>query len=86
MYRNKNVQLRIGFELVVKTLQCIIKTQKECWRSTRTKNEMLTDLISCVYQNAVKFAFVLCDSWYVNAENIKLHSLHQEKFDWSCKI
>ena len=70
LYRNKNVQLPIGFELVVKTLQCIIKTQKECWRSTRTKNEMFRDLIRCAYQNAVKFAFVLCDSWYVNAENI----------------
>jgi len=70
LYRNKNVQLPIGFELVVKTLQCIIKTQKECWRSTRTKNEMFRDLIRCAYQNAVKFAFILCDSWYVNAENI----------------
>jgi hypothetical protein len=70
LYRNKKVQLPIGYELVVKTLQCIIKTQKECWRSARTKNEMFRDLIRCAYQNAVKFAFILCDSWYVNAENI----------------
>jgi DDE superfamily endonuclease len=70
LYRNKNVQLPIGFELVVKTLQCIIKTQKECWRSARTKNEMFRDLIRCAYQNTIKFAFILCDSWYVNSENI----------------
>lgn len=70
LYRNKGVQLPIGFELVIKTLQCIIKTHKECWRSARTKNEMFRDLIACAYQNAVKFAFILCDSWYVNAQNI----------------
>jgi hypothetical protein len=70
LYRNKGIQVPIGFELVVKTLQCIIKTHKECWRSTRTKNEMFRDLIRCAYQNNVKFALILCDSWYVNAENI----------------
>lgn len=31
---------------------------------------MFRDLIACAYQNAVKFAFILCDSWYVNAQNI----------------
>lgn len=70
LYSNNGVQLPIGFELVVKTLQCIIKTRKECWRSSRTKNEMFRDLLRSAHQNAIKFTFILCDSWYVNAENI----------------
>jgi len=57
--------------LVIKTLQCILKTRKQVWRSERTKNEMFRDLVKQAYQNAVKFAYVLCDSWYVNAENIE---------------
>lgn len=68
LYRNKSVQLPIGFELVIKTLQSIIKIQKECWRSTRTKNEMFRDLIRCADQNTVKFTFILCDScWAARA-------------------
>lgn len=70
LYRSKGLQVPIGFELVTKTLQCIIKTRKECWRSERTKNEMFRDLLHVAHQNAIKFAFVLCDSWYVNADNI----------------
>lgn len=44
LYRSKGVRLPISFELVLKTLQCIIKTQKVCWRSARTQNEMFRDL------------------------------------------
>jgi len=70
LYRSNGVQLPVGFELVFKTLQCIIKTRKECWRSERTKNDMFRDLLRAAHKNAVKFAFVLSDSWFTNSENI----------------
>ena len=75
LYRSNGVQLPVGFELVFKTLQCIVKTRKECWPvrrcgSERTKNEMFRDLLRAAHRNAVKFALVLCDSWYTNAANI----------------
>lgn len=70
LYRAKDVQLPIGFTLVIKSLQCLLKDRKEVWRSEKTKNEMLRDLVKQAYQNSVKFTYLLCDSWYVNAENI----------------
>ena len=70
LYRAKGVQMPIGFILVFKTLQCLLKDRKEVWRSAVTKNEMFRKLVKQAYQNAVKFAYVLCDSWYLNAENI----------------
>ena len=75
LYRSNGVQLPIGFELVFKTLQCILKTRKECCPvrrcgSGRTKNEMFRDLIRAAHRNAVKFALVLCVSWHMNAANI----------------
>ena len=70
LYRSNGVQLPVGFELVFKTLQCLIKTRKECWRSERTKNEMFRDLLRAAHKNAVKFAFVPSDSWFTNSENI----------------
>jgi len=65
------VVLPVAYELVVKTLRCTIKDKKEVWRSERTKNEMLRDMVSACVQNSLRFTYVLCDSWYTNADNIK---------------
>ncbi len=70
--------LPIAYELVVKTRRCNCKTRKEEWKSERTKNEMFRDLVSGCVQNALRFTYVLCDSWYTNSENIK-HVLGLQK-------
>ena len=70
LYRAKGIQFPIGFMLVIKLLQCLLKDRKEIWRSEKTKNEMLRELVKQAYQNSVRFTYLLCDSWYVNAENI----------------
>ena len=70
LYRAKGIQLPIGFVLVIKSLQCLLKDRKEVWRSEKTKNEMLRELVKQACQNSVRFTYLLCDSWYVNAENI----------------
>jgi DDE superfamily endonuclease len=65
------VSLPVAYELVVKTLQCELKNRKEVWKSERTKNEMFRDMVSVCVDNTLRFSYVLCDSWYTNAENIK---------------
>ena len=70
LYSHKGIQVPMGFSLVIKTLQCLLKDKREVWRSSVTKNEMFRLLVRQAYQNAVKFTYVLCDSWYMNAQNI----------------
>lgn len=65
------VSLPVAYELVVKTRRCEVETRKEVWKSERTKNEMFRDMVSVCVQNALRFSYVLCDSWYTNSENIK---------------
>lgn len=65
------VVLPVAYELVVKTLRCTIKDKKEVWKSERTKNEMFRNMVSACVKNSLRFSYVLCDSWYTNAENIK---------------
>jgi len=65
------VVLPVAYELVVKTLRSTIKDKKEVWRSERTKNEMFRDMVRACVQNSLRFSYVLCDSWYTNANNIK---------------
>ncbi len=66
-----NVVLPVAYELVLKTLRCEVKDSKEVWRSERTKKEMLRDMVSVCVKNSLRFSYVLCDSWYTNADNIK---------------
>lgn len=72
------VALPVAYELVVKTLQCNLKTRKEEWKSERTKNEMFRHMVSASVRNGLRFGYVLCDSWYTNAENIA-HVLKAKK-------
>ncbi len=72
------VSLPVAYELVVKTLRCNCKSRKAEWKSERTKNELFRDMISVCGKNALRFRYVLCDSWYTNSENIK-HVLGLQK-------
>ncbi len=74
----ETLNLPVAYELVVKTLRCELKQRKVCWRSERTKNEMFRDMFTICLRNQLAFTYVLCDSWYTNAENIK-HILSANK-------
>ena len=65
------VNLPVAYELVIKTLRSELKSKKTCWRSERTKNEMFRDMFTACIRNQLRFEYLLCDSWYTNAENIK---------------
>lgn len=65
------VNLPVAYEPVIKTLRSEMKSRKSCWRSERTKNEMFRDMFTACIRNQLRFEYLLCDSWYTNAENIK---------------
>jgi hypothetical protein len=65
------IVLPVAYELVVKTWRCNGKTRKEEWKSERTKNEMFREMVLACVKNKLRFSYVLSDSWYTNADNIK---------------
>lgn len=65
------VNLPVAYEPVVKTWRSELKYRKTHWRSERTKNEMFRDMFTACLRNQLPFSYVLCDSWYTNAENIR---------------
>ena len=65
------VNLPVAYELVVKAWRSELKNKKTHWRSERTKNEMFRDMFTACMRNELSFNYVLCDSWYTNAENIR---------------
>jgi hypothetical protein len=71
-YQAAKVGLPVAFDLVTKTEWYIDpKTGKQKRRSSLTKNERLRMLLHVCVTNQIRFGYVLCDSWYASADNMK---------------
>ena len=81
VYSSNNVDIPVCYELITKTLRSNIKTQKEERKSDKTKNEMLREMIQVCVGNALKFKYVLFDSWFGSKENMNfIHEKHKKDF------
>ena len=69
LYHCNGRSIPVAFELVQKRLQCDIESHQVKRKSEKTKNEMMREMIHTCVQNALKFRFVLIDSWFSSEEN-----------------
>lgn len=70
LYYCNGTSIPVAFELVKKPIQyCDIKTRKLRRKNEITKNELMREMIDTCIRNALKFRFVLMDSWFSSAEN-----------------
>ncbi|MHC4575398.1 MAG: transposase, partial [Planctomycetota bacterium] len=66
------LRVPVAFETVRKPIRfCDLKTRKQRRRSTVTKNELLRNMVDQALQNQLKFRYVLADSWFASAENMR---------------
>jgi len=81
VYYANGVSLPIAFELVKKPIEFTdSKTKKRKRKSKTTKNEMLRNMLETCQQNQVKWRYVLTDSWFSSAENMKYIHDDLEKY------
>ncbi len=68
-----DVSIPVAFEPVFKTKTYVDQTTgKEKRKSETTKNELLRNRLNIlVFQNQIKFNYVLWDTWYSSAENME---------------
>ena len=70
LYYCNGTSIPVAFELVKKPIQyCDIATQRLKRKSEVTKNELMRGMIDTCIGNALKFRFVLMDSWFSSEEN-----------------
>jgi transposase len=70
--RRSTLRVPVGFELILKTvLFCEIKTKKEKRTSPVTKNELLQQMVAQAIHNQLKFKYILADSWFASAANMR---------------
>ena len=72
LYHCNDVSIPVAFEVIRKpTLFCELKTRTVKRASEVTKNELLRDMFSSCVHNALKFQFVLLDSWFASVDNFE---------------
>jgi hypothetical protein len=80
------VRIPIGYRIIEKTERYIDeKTKQEKRRSPITKNEMMQEMIKRQIQNQVKFRYILVDSWYSSAENMRFIAKKKKTFIFELK-
>lgn len=80
------LRIPIGFEIVMKTIMfCEIKTKKEKRKSPVTKNEMMQAMISQAIHNQLKFKYILADSWFASAANMRFIQKKRKFFIFDMK-
>jgi len=66
------LRVPIGFRVIEKTEEYIDEKSGETKRrSPITKNEMMQEMIKRQIQNQLKFRYILADSWFSSAENMR---------------
>lgn len=86
LYCSGGVSLPVGFEVISKTeIYIDKKTQKEKRRSIVTKNEIARRLLKQAIKNELPFEFILFDSWFAAAENMKFIKT-ENKRDFICPL
>lgn len=72
LYHSCDVSVPVAFEVVPKPIQFSdIETRKAKRASDTTKNELMRDMIATYVVNAIKFRYVLADSWFASKENFE---------------
>jgi hypothetical protein len=82
----KVLRVPINYQIIAKTERYTDpKDGKEKRRSERTKNELMREMIDAQIKNRVKFGYILADSWFSSAENMKFINKKKKVFIFELK-
>ena len=72
------LRIPIGYALILKTILYFdVKAKKNKRKSETTKNDLMLGLLDQAISNQLKFKYVLADSWFASAKNMR--HIHQKK-------
>ena len=86
LYASQAISLPVGFHLIAKTETYLNqKTQQEKRRSPVSKNEYCRGLIKQAGDNHIHFRFVVFDTWFASAENMRFIK-HEQQHNFICPV
>ena len=80
LYSNQDIAIPVGYQLITKTEYYVNKkTGNTNRRSEKGKNEYFRELVAQAVKNQIQFRYVLNDSWFASAENMRFIKGEQSK-------
>lgn len=80
LYGNQDIAIPVGYQLITKTEYYVNKkTGNTNRRSEKGKNEYFRELVAQAVKNQIQFRYVLNDSWFASAENMRFIKGEQSK-------
>ncbi len=80
------IRLPIMYQLVLKTIiYSVVKTRKTKRKSETTKNTMMLEMIAQAIHNQLKFKYILADSWFASADNMRFIKKKKKFFIFDIK-
>lgn len=80
LYQNAGQSIPVSFDIVAKTeAYKDKKTGKPRRRSPITKNQRFRNMLARCVKNQIRFGYVLADSWFASAENMRFVKLDLDK-------
>jgi hypothetical protein len=77
---NRDIAIPVGYQLITKTEYYVDKkTGKTKRRSEKGKNEYFRELVAQAVKTQIQFRYVLSDSWFASAENMRFVKGDQNK-------
>jgi KaiC/GvpD/RAD55 family RecA-like ATPase len=82
----ESLRVPVGYRVIAKTEEYKDEKSGEMKRkSPLTKNEMMQEMIRRQIQNGVQFRYILADSWYSSAENMRFINKRKKVFIFEMK-
>lgn len=80
LYYSNGVSIPLSFEIIEKFQYSDIETRVVKRKASKTKNELMREMILTAVKNQVKFKYVLMDSWFGAKENFEFISKYKKEF------
>lgn len=80
LYYSNGVSIPLSFAIIEKFQYSDIETRVVKRKASKTKNELMREMILTAVKNQVKFKYVLMDSWFGAKENFEFISKYKKEF------
>lgn len=80
------LRVPVGYELITKPIMYSeLKTRKFKRKSEKTKNELMQTMIEQCIKNQLRFRYILADSWFASADNMRFIDRKKKFFIFDMK-
>ena len=79
LYHGNGISVPVGVEFIIKDKESVVDG-KIRYKSSTSKNELFRDMVRTAVNKQLRFRYVLSDSWFCNADNMRFVNDETESY------